>query len=205
MPNLNVRIEGQGLEDVRRLLSNLPPEVRTRILNRVLNDASTFARRNAVRQINMEINLSQANIRRFTNITRSNFSTLQSRVTFTGSPIPLILFNPSRLTNGLSVRVRKTGARERLPQSFIATLPRIRRNAGGTIERIGGSATTAVLRRQFNQSTGRRVGRLPIQERFGPSVPSVFEHNGIEITVPVSGRRMTDQANRQIEAYLRRF
>jgi len=192
--DITISFDGQGLDDVMRLLRALPDQVQTRILNRVLNNVATFARSNAVRQVNAEINLSQASIRRFTSITRSNFSSLQSRVTITGEPIPLILFRPSMLSNGLSLRVRRTGARERLTESFIT-------NVGSNQNNLH----TGIFRRRFNTSTGRRVGRLQIDERFGPSIPAVFQNNGIEITVPASGQRITNEANRQIEAYLRRF
>jgi len=90
--DITISFDGQGLDDVMRLLRALPDQVQTRILNRVLNNVATFARSNAVRQVNAEINLSQASIRRFTSITRSNFSSLQSRVTITGEPIPATVY-----------------------------------------------------------------------------------------------------------------
>lgn len=202
---LTAGINQVSIDEVRRLLTDLPDNGQTRILNRVLNDAASFTEREVGREVSGEVTLSQRDVREFVNVTRSNFSTLSARVTITGAPIPLILFNVNQTQRGLSVRVRREGPREIFPESFIVRLPRQRINEDRTVTRLGGFGREGAFRRRLDRSTGRRVGRLPIDERYGPSIPNVYENNGLTLTLPAVGDRMVQRTGRELDSYFRGF
>lgn len=135
------------------------------VMRRALNKTIVSARTQAVKFVRAEVNLKAKTVTGQMKVTKANFRRLSASLNVKGSPIPLTEYDAreSNKGKGTTFRVRKKGARERYPHAFIATMKSGHR---GVFER-----------RKFGL---KRVGRLQIDERFGPSVPAVFARNGLK-------------------------
>ena len=141
------------------LLGTQAPVVLARALNRAGGSGLTAMRR----AVATDMGVSQKAITRVLVTTKANASRLGWGITMKGRRIPLIEFKargpePSR-GRGRGVSWRYPGAKMRGPNLFIATV-------GSHPDREG-------HRGVFGRMPG--VSRLPIKEKFGPSIPHVAE------------------------------
>lgn len=147
-----------------------------------INRTATSVRSRVVKRLAAEINLKQAIIRGNIKIIKANFERLQGRVEVERKPIPLIDFPHTETKFGVRVKVRRNAAAELLKSTFIAKMAN---GHEGIFERarvIGEGSLSAQdlmlykagalhfkrARLVRPSADGKlRVGRLPIQERFG--------------------------------------
>lgn len=87
---------------------------------------------------------------------------------------PLRHYKPIQRAKGVSVLVRKSEGRQILASTF------------AFVSRRYSSTLQVAERQRLGGSGSQRVGRLPIQARFGPTVHGVFENN------PLGDRALRD-------------
>ena len=160
MTALNVQVDKRQLRAVERTLAAIPGAL-GRVVPRAVNKVATYARTRVVRSVTSKIVLRTLDVRRAVTLRRANRRTWEARISVRGDRIPLGKFSPSMTRRGVTYRIQRTGARQRIPTAFLAKM-----KCGPT------------LVAQRRTILGRRVGRLPINELFGPSVPAVVEGIG---------------------------
>jgi len=145
--------------DVRRFAEDLDALGRRgpALMARAINRAGISGKTAVVKAVAADTGLPQKNVERDLKIDKANPTAPQLTITVLGRRIPLIAFQargpePSK-GRGRGVSYRLPGARGRIANAFIATMPGGHR---GVYKRRG-------------------TGRLPIRELFGPSIPKVFE------------------------------
>lgn len=143
-------------QEIRTRLAELAGPAGNRAIARGLNKAATSERAAFSRVVAKDIGVGVTAVKDVLEVGRANQSSLIARLKAQGFRIPLIDMKargpePSRgRGRGVSAIVR--GTRTRFPRAFIATM---RSGHRGVFERTG-------------------VGRLPILEKFGPSIALVF-------------------------------
>lgn len=152
--SVNLRVDAPGFDTLR---SDAPKVLRAK--QRALTRAAVSTRAFMAREVAKEIGLRVGPVRD-TIETKADHQT--ATVTISGRRIPLIEFSargpePSRGRGG-GVRYRIGARANRIPRAFIATMPSGHR---GVFERA--------------DKAGRpQKARLPITEKFGPSLPHIF-------------------------------
>lgn len=147
------RFNGDDAEkNIARALQRAPNGVR-----RALNRAAVSARTYLVKEIAKDTGLKSGDIRKEIKIREATTANLTADVSIQGTRIPLIKFNargpePSR-GRGRGVSYRLQGRSNRLPHAFITS--------------VGSGRHRGVFMRVTTK-------RLPIKERYGPSLPHVF-------------------------------
>jgi hypothetical protein len=174
---VSVSVDPVQLRELEELLDDIPKGL-PRAVNSAINKTLTSARSQIVKRLARILNLPpgkakdpQPNtISAYVGVLRSNFQTLAGAITISRKGIPLYKFgtNPSqplsgaalRAISGVTVKARRDKGNETLPGTFIA---RMKSGHVGVFERLRAGG-------------GKRVGRLKIQERYGPTPLGVFEH-----------------------------
>jgi len=149
-------------------LKGIEPKVRSRAINRSL----TSVRAEAVSLIALDLNLTQTKIRDSFAMNRATVSRPVGSVISSSEPIPLIDFNGTRelARGGVSVQVKRTGARVRLIHAFVAVMASGHR---GVFERWGGNFGRPFQILKNYAALPRRF-RLPIEELFGPRITDEY-------------------------------
>jgi len=185
MIDLQVQIDKRQMAAAQGMLRAVPKGW-PRVASRALNKVATWARSRVVKGLAAELGLRQSYIRKkHTRLRRATWRHLGAAVRVEGRKrIRLIEFHARQTARGVSYRIGKGGGRKRIAHAFIATMP--------------GGHTGVYVR------TGAK--RLPIAERFGPSVMQVFEKGmdaGREI-VAQSHTRLGMEIDRQVGVLLER-
>lgn len=149
-----------------RALGDRAPIAASRALNRSIASVNTAT----VRAVAADTTIAQKFVRKAIEITKATPRVLLARLTVTGRRIPLIAFQargpqPSR-GKGQGVTYNLGRGRRRLASGFIARV-------ASTAQRVQGVGHLGVFVR-------RGLARLPIVERFGPSLPHVFLQAAID-------------------------
>jgi hypothetical protein len=162
--------------DITRALRkfDLTEQDAKRAIPRALNKTATTARANAAREIRSAgYNIKVSGIKRQLSIRRASADELVAIVRATGRPIPLINYGARQTKTGVSVKVLR--GRTVIKGAFIATMPSGHR---GVFVRVDSAAGRRARLKGFGkvkhgQARNGKHG-LPIQQLFGPSVPSAF-------------------------------
>lgn len=159
MSRVAIRVDPQSLaraQDLLRDVANGAEKALARALNRTLDGARTLT----ARELAAIVTAPQKIVRESLSVSRANAGKLSATLTLRGKNIPLIDFSHSQIKQGVSVKVFRDRPRERFRHAFIA---RMRNGHVGIFER--------------QTLAGKPVGRLPILERHGPSVPTLYERS----------------------------
>jgi len=180
-PMIEIRTSDARRAEVEALLTDVPNGA-ARALTRAINQVAAAVRTDVVRRVAATITVTQAELRRRNVILRrANWENLRATVRVTGSRIPLERFAARQTRKGVGYAIRRGGGREMIPSAFIG------RTASGH--------RGVYLRRMRGD---RRAPRLPIDEKFGPSVPHVVEGIG-EFAAAAMDGRLGDDLERQID------
>lgn len=184
----DVQLNESQLGDVRRLLDDIGKNSRL-IEARALNRTAKAASSQTAKAVGAEIKLTQRTIKKFLRVRLASQALTQSRLNISGAPVPLIDFGPSQTRRGVTFRIRRTGTRERYSHAFITSLPR--------------SGHKGVFER-YKVGTNGKFKRLPIREKMGPSIPSVFQFTrGMQATVMATAAdRLQSEIAGQIQRVL---
>jgi hypothetical protein len=145
---------------------------------RALNKTATSARAQAAREIrNVGYGIKVGAIKKAISIRKANRSELTAVVRAVGRPIPLINYQARQTKAGVTVAV--LNGRKTITHAFIATM---KSGHKGVFIRAD-ARTSGVGRKGFKiqrrKAMGRRHG-LPIDELFGPAVPSAFANQIVQ-------------------------
>jgi DNA-binding transcriptional regulator YiaG len=126
-----------------------------RVIMRGINRTVTPARTQISRELRKEINIKAGDLNEKINVRRATMSRWEARIELSTYRIPLLDFGARQTAEGVTYKIKKSGARELIPSAFIATMS---------------SGHRGVFKRLYKQ-------RLPIQEKFGPSIGIVFQRS----------------------------
>lgn len=177
---MDISFDSRQLADIRALLRDVPLGLE-KALSRALNKIGVFARTQVMKMIAREINIKLKDLRgRNVRLRRASFGRLFVVLSITGRRIPLTHFSARQTKRGVTYRIRRSGRRQRIDDAFIQ-----RMDSGhvGVFVRSGQPRISRTLADRTNKRRGQRKGlgflvrpRLPISERFGPSIPQVVTH-----------------------------
>lgn len=157
-------VEVKGLKEViARLDPKHAARAATDTVNRVGKKASTAASKE-VRQI---YNIKAKPLKAATKFTKARRGAFVSHIRAWGRPIPLAQFGARQNKRGVSVKVKKGGGKKTLTGFFIPNLS------------SGHKGVFARARLGLGAMKGRRVNRLPIEEMYGPSIPTMYRAKGV--------------------------
>lgn len=152
MITVDLRADMREVEKTLRGLRDGTPTVMSRAINRTL----TPIRATAAREIAKDMKIKVGTARRAMRLQRATPARLSGAVTASGRRLPLIDFGARQTSQGVSYNLGR--GRTTAKSLFIATMPSGNR---GVFGRLG-------------------KPRLPIVERFGPSIPAAFVNARIE-------------------------
>ncbi|SEM75168.1 Prophage minor tail protein Z (GPZ) [Syntrophus gentianae] len=180
---------------VRNILSGMK-NMGERVLSRSLNKTITGVKTDASTEIRQELNAKKAAVDETFTLNKATIKKLSASIVSTGKPLALIDFVGTRQTNkGVSVLVKKTGARKIIPGAFIATMKEghkgvFWRNWHGVKRTKSTKIKYGALPKKY---------RLPMSERFGPRVPDILGNDSVMGTVL---KKASDRLHTNIESEL---
>ena len=149
-----MRLDVQSdVTQVTRMLNDLAQKNVPIAAARALNKTITNVRTEASRAIRIERALSAKVVKAALNTSKATRYKLTASLTASGRPIPLREYAARETLKGVTVKV-SPGARKRI---------KVNGNAAFLIDKYGGHV--------FVRTTNER---LPIEKRYGPSIPSTF-------------------------------
>ncbi|SEM79033.1 Prophage minor tail protein Z (GPZ) [Syntrophus gentianae] len=180
---------------VRKLLSGMK-NIGERVLSRSLNKTITGVKTDASTEIRQELNAKKAAVDETFTLNKATIKKLSASIVSTGKPLALIDFVGTRQTNkGVSVLVKKTGARKIITGAFITTLKE--GHKGVFWRNWHGVKRTKSTKIKYGALP--KTYRLPMSERFGPRVPDILGNDSVMGTVL---KKASDRLHTNIESEL---
>lgn len=171
MIKLKCTIDAHQVKAGLEALGTEAPRASMRAINRTLESVNT----QAVRAIADDLGIAQKGVRAALKIYRASTTSLRGSLQGTGKRIPLMDFAARQTKQGVTYRM--AGVRRRIPSGFIATM------------RSGHKGV-------FTRAPGAK--RLPIVEKFGPSVPYIFRKHIKESLRGVAARELFKNLQHEI-------
>ncbi len=156
-----VIVNKEQVKELKVMLKRFPRTV-PRILTRAINKVGVAARTKVLRKISETYNVTQKNLKKYNvRLVKANFRTLAAKLGIKGKRVPISHFKARQTKRGVTYAVKK---RRRTIYAFM--------ESGGRPVRMSTGHKGVFGRKVVD---GKRVGRLPIIERFGPSVPYMYQ------------------------------
>ena len=146
------------LDEVQRVLRAIPRGWQT-AASRAINKTATTLKSKIVKKIHEYMPIKQKDIRQQVKLKKATRGFLEAVIRIMGGRTPLIKFGARETAKGVTYKLQ--GKKHRLAHAFIKTMP---------------SGHTGVFER-----TG--LTRLPVKERFGPSVLTAYLKHDMKIRV----------------------
>lgn len=147
--NINIRVD---TKEVERALREAPKAAEKAAI-RTLNRTADKARVAASKTVRETYNIKAGDLGKSVKTTRASQSKFETVLIIIGKPVGLIAFAARQTAKGVTYKILKSGGRDRLPHTFIATM---RSGHRGVFERLG-------------------KARLKIRERKFITMPSVWK------------------------------
>ena len=180
---MDLTVDQRQLNRIGRTLEGIPNAL-PRVVSRSINAAAVQVRSGAVKRLSREMGVKQKQLRPRVRLLRASRRKWRARVFFDHRGIPAIRLDARQLAAG-GVSYGASGARQRHPRAFIATMPRSGHE--GVFERVGCS-------------------RLPIFEHETDSPARVAERTGLLDDLAAEGsRRLATELDRQMGVLLDRM
>jgi len=164
-PDIDIQVDQRQLRGVEQMLVNIPRGF-PKVVSRAINKIAISTRKKIVDKITSELNIGKGELKkRNMKLLKASYTKWGALLTIFGRRIPLIKFITKKqiaaggLKRGISYKIGKKGGTTRIRHGFLAR---------ARFDRMG-----AYVRAEEG---GKRVGRLPIMELHGPSVPEVFDN-----------------------------
>jgi len=192
MSLISIQLDAKSVEDTRKLLFGIRNGAEKAIL-RSLNRTADGARTIAVREIGSTVTAPQKRIRENTKVRKANLGQLQASLGLFGPPIPAVDFQHRSTARGTYLKIYKSGSSQLFRHVFKATMPT---GHTGLFERALPSV------RKSKKAWSKN---LPLREKFGPDVSSLFENTtGIRDKVEnVSAERLLKELEQQTDYLLK--
>lgn len=173
---INVKADVQKvmamLNDTQR---NIVPKAASRAINKTLTTVTAEAARQIKQDIGSGISIGfiKSNLEK----KQANFNSLYASVTAKGKRLPVIEIDPHAKQTAAGVSYKTRGETHEIPHAFLADMK---------------SGHKGVF-------TRKDKSRLPISEKYGPSLPKVFTNNAIMTAlVNVANQRWQTTFNQEI-------
>jgi hypothetical protein len=189
---LKISVKVDVEQALRKL--RLTQEEAKKAIPRALNKTATTARAQAAREIvSAGYGIKVGAIKKGISIRRASQSELRAIVRAAGRPIPLVNYGARQTKVGVSVAVLH--GRRTIPGAFIATM---RSGHKGIFVRVGSALHRSLVAAGVKKakSAGKKHG-LPIDELFGPSIPSAFANQIVRDALEKAIRERFPQVLRQ--------
>lgn len=147
---MSIEISVTGKEAASAMLNDFPKQI-PKVLSRALNRANKAAETAAKREVADKYTLSRATVSATLKLKGATAGNLTAELRSTGGVMPVTKYKASQTGAGVEVQIKKGGG-GLITSAFIANL---RSGHVGAFNRTGSS-------------------RLPIKERYGPSIPSIL-------------------------------
>lgn len=157
--DIDIQVDERELKATERMLADYP-KVWPKAARRAVNKTGTTIRTRIRRRLAKAVAVTQKAIAPGLQLIRATAQRLSSTVRLTGKRIPLLAFGARQVRSGVTYRIARAGGRKRLLHAFINAMPR--------------TGHRGVFMRGTNK-------RLPIYERFGPSLPAVYQEAANDI------------------------
>ncbi len=134
------------------------------------------------RRVRDELALKGKRVRKAISVRRGFGGAIAAAVTIRGQGVPLVEYKAKQTRRGVTVKVKKRGARKRLPKHFLAQMR---------------SGHVGV----FSRTTSKR---LPIKEKFGPDVFNIVDDAAELAYITGFGQRILwSEMNRRLAVILK--
>lgn len=183
---VTVRVDASG---VRRALSGLRESVSDRAILRALNRAVDAGKTEAVKLTREELSLKAADVRKAIKVRKSGASLSRAEIVIEPKPVPIIDYGARPTRRGVSVKIKRGGARKIVRHAFFATMASGHK---GVFKRVPGTI-------------GPRSRREKIKEVFSTSVGQLFKRrSAVERVVQRVSTEFLRRAQHEIRQALRR-
>lgn len=179
--DIRVELNQADVEELKVLMSALEPASRTRAIVRAMNRTVRGVRTDTSKEIRTKVNIKAGDVTKGIKIRFANRSDPSALLTISGNRRPLMLFGARQVKSGVSVQVYKDRGRKIIKHAFIAK--------GNVFWRKMGSS-------------GKRVGRTPIEMKFGLSLPEMFDWHSKEAVEAQAKVRLKDNLTHEIDYLL---
>jgi hypothetical protein len=184
MISISIAPDERQLRFLRDALGRFPEKAKKAMV-RAINRAVEGARTDAVKKVCEAYVIKPSDVRKTIVIARANSRKMEARIISTGRPIPLMKFkvNPKKPGDRKKIVIAgvKMGTAAQMPHSFIAQMK---------------SGHIGV----FSRATG--APRLPIEQKYGPSVPQMMGNKDVIDFIEKRARERLDKELRHQIAYL---
>lgn len=188
---MQIKLDQNQVEETRVLLRGLALDG-PKILSRSLNKTATKGRQRSSEEIRKQVALKAAYVKSKLVVRRATYKRLQAKITAEKRGVLMTRYPYSQLkTGGVSVKIKKNGARQKLRGAFKTTL------------RAGGK-TVDVLAVPDPQGGKYRTGNRKISVLYSPSVSQVFNTVRDRVDDELVGY-LEAETTKQIATFLRGF
>ena len=158
-------------------------------ISRAINKTMPQARTQLAKEVRQDWNIKAGAFKKAAKIVqKSNTRTLTSIIKAKGSPIPVIKFTGTRQNaKGVRVNIKKATGAKTITHGFVTVMKTghkgafIRRRKGEALARASrntkGSRIVGGINARGNSGL---MGRLPVKELVGPSIPQMIDDNIFE-------------------------
>lgn len=213
--SMSYQINQASVDNVRAMLGELADmykSVMTTSINKTLSTVQT----QATARIGNELNLTAARIKQDMTITKANYGNISGKLSCTGEPIGLMQYGAKQTTKGVSVKVKRSGARALLKHAFIADAngythvwwregqdqqdpPKI--HMQGKISKAAWPRFGIRYHPRFSDEY-----RIPLERLNGPRIEDILDDDDILTPVIIQGNYLFLQnVGKQTDEILRRF
>lgn len=168
-----ITIDLQKVEQIERLLSQTPEQVR-RVLATSINSAALHARRRAAASVRKEYVVERLGVIEDLKMVRATPGYLRANLKSTGRPIPMIKFDTTpRFPDAMIVRsrVKKSSSQKSFKQAFVARMKSGHLNV-------------------FERTSARS---FPIEGFYSPSVPQMYGNEEVIQNVEEAAEERLDR------------
>ncbi|MFO7598033.1 MAG: phage tail protein [Desulfocurvibacter africanus] len=182
----SVRLDPDDLLRAQVLLSSIPNGYR-RAMVRSIDRTLITARKLATKRIREEINLKATDVKAAIKVRKARYATLEGELGVKGKHIPLVKYGARQVKRGVSIQVLKRNSRKISTAIFMAQMK---------------SGHFGVYWRK-KDAAGQLVPRLPIKQRFGPSIPEVYSGRPIGQVMPEAAETFAKNFAHEVSYLLR--
>lgn len=167
---VEIEYDAKSLRRVEKMLQGIPNAL-PKVVSRAINRTASPAKSEISQGIREKINATAKRVNERINIIKATYNNWIATIHISRRRLPLMAFGAKQTAKGVSYKIKRNGSREFIPHAFIATMK---------------SGHEGVFERDWME-------RLPITEKFGPSIGEQFRN------LPSLIRRVTDSAYERLE------
>ncbi len=184
---MEIIINQKQVDQLQEMLVRFPRTI-PRILTRAINKIGVASRTQVLRKITQEYTITQRNLKKHKNVDlkKANFKTLTARLKIRGRRLSLLFFRARQTQKGVTYKIKK---RRKKIYAFMESPV-----GSGKSTTMSSGHKGVFMRRKRGQTYAKR---LPIIERFGPSVPHMFQGIG-EFAEGVFERQIGKKLDREV-------